>query len=377
MMKHVDVLIVGGGQAGLATAYYLGLTNQSFLIVEKNKRIGDNWRKRYDSLVLFATRRYSHIPGLKLSGDQAGYPDKDELADYLENYAIQFKFPLALGCTINHVVKNGDNYIAQYTDENGILQQVTSRALVIATGGFEKPNVLPCSQYLNNDVVQLTTENYRRPSQLPAGRVLVVGDGATGRQVAKEINKTHPVTLATGSKRAVKPQQILGKDYFWWLDKLGLLKVSKNSWLGRYMRSKQPFPGRNLTLPQLKQVGISIQDKVVSALGNSIRFANGNQAQVNSIVWAVGYHCDYSWLKIEGIIDAKGELIEQRGVSKVVTGLYCIGKPWQWSRGSATLTGVGDDAKYIVENMTQQLAVDSAKPPSKQLPSSKLSSYVV
>jgi putative flavoprotein involved in K+ transport len=361
VIRNVDTLIVGGGQAGLATAYHLKQNNKSFLIVEKHQRLGDNWRKRYDSLVLFATRRYSYIPGLKMSGHQSGYPDKNEVADYMENYAQHFEFPLALGSEIVNVIKEGDRYLATYHNSNGDSYQVTSSALVIATGGFQVPNLMKCASNLSSNILQLTPESYRRPSQVPSGTVLVVGDGATGRQVAKELSRSHKVILATGTRRQVKPQQIFGKDYFWWLDKLGLLNASKDSLIGRYMQTKQPFPGRNLSLRKLRKSGIQIEKKVRTAVSDKVYFENGNVESISSVIWAIGYHCDYSWLKLTGVLGERGELIEERGVSKMEAGLYCIGKPWQWTRGSATLTGVGADAQYIVESICEYLHESETK----------------
>ncbi len=349
-MHHVDVLIVGGGQAGLSTAYQLQKTQHSFLVVEKLDRIGDQWRNRYDSLVLFATRRYSHIPGLKMQGDQAGYPCKNEVADYLENYAKHFRFPVKTATQITQVKQHGNGYVATLNDE----EQIHCYAIVVATGGFQVPNVPAFANLLDDNVAQFTPDNYQRPSQLPEGPVLIVGDGATGRQVAKEIVKTHETVLATGQKRKIKPQQIFGKDYFWWLDKLGILRVSKNSLFGKYMIKHPPFPGQKLKDKDLKREGVNLAPRLVDMHGNTAYFSDGTQQKISSVIWSLGYHFNYDWLQVDGTVDQRGEFEEERGISPI-RGLYSIGKPWQWTRGSSTLTGVGADAAYISENMNTYL----------------------
>ena len=354
-MKQIDAIIVGGGQAGLAAAYHLKQAGLSCLVVEKHQRIGDNWRVRYDSLLLFASRRYSHLPGLTLEGDPTGYPNKDELADYLERYAQHFELPMALGAEVVSVQKSDQGFVTQYKSNDGSEVTVASHAVICASGGFEVPNIMPCAKKISPSVSQFTPANYQRPSQLSPGPVLIVGDGSTGRQLAREIIKTHSVTLATGSKRAVKPQQILGRDFFWWLDKLGLLRIKKDSWLGRYAQSKGPFPGRNLKLHQLKKLGIQLKGRLSETVGESAVFVDGEQIPVSNVIWSMGYHNNYDWLKLEGALDERGELKEERGVSTAVEGLFCIGKAWQWTRGSATLTGVGADAAYICEQISLDL----------------------
>jgi putative flavoprotein involved in K+ transport len=348
-MQHTDVLIIGGGQAGLASAYYLLKQSKPCLIIEKNERLGDQWRKRYDSLVLFATRRYSHIPGLEMPGDQQGYPTKDEVADYLEEYAKHFSIPVKTNAEVIQVEQHGQGFIATLDNE----QQIHFFSLVIATGGFQVPNIPKFAKQLPSNVVQFTPENYQRPSQLPKGNVLIVGDGATGRQVAKEIVKTHNTTLATGQPRKIRPQQVFGKDYFWWLDKLGILKVTKNSWFGRYMIKNPPFPGVQLQNKDLQEQNIDIVGRLEKIEGQTAYFSDGNKLDVDAIVWALGYHFDYSWLKIKDAL-VKDDIIEDRGVC-MLPGIYTIGRPWQWTRGSSTLTGVGDDAEYIANHCIKYL----------------------
>src|SRR5262249_32210831 len=192
--SSVDVVVVGAGQAGLVAGYCLQHTGLSFVLYEQHPRIGDAWRHRYDSLVLFSPRASSALPGLPLCGDPEGYPTKEEVADYLEAYARTLHLPVRTAEGIVSVKRRAPHFLARTTSRH----RVEARAVIVATGAFQQPVVPAFAQQLAPDVVQLTTVTYRRPAQLPPGRVLVVGDGATGRQIAAELVATHPVTLATG-----------------------------------------------------------------------------------------------------------------------------------------------------------------------------------
>jgi putative flavoprotein involved in K+ transport len=351
MHKEIlDTIIIGGGQAGLVTGYELQKSNRTFIILEKNKRVGDSWRNRYDSLTLFATRRYSQLPGLKLSGDPSAYPGKDELADYLEDYTKEFNLSVKAETHVTRLEKENETYHIQ-TNHN---ESFYAKSVVLATGGFDIPNVLKMSENLSENVKQFTPLNYQRPSQVPDGKVLIAGDGATGRQVAKELSKTHDVIMATGVQRKVKPQQIFGQDYFWWLDKLGFLRVTKESWFGKYMMRKAPFPGHQLNIIDLKKDGAKIVGLLEKAEGENVSFSTGETIKVKSILWALGYTYNFDWIKIKKATNERGDLIEYRGISPV-EGLYTIGRMWQWTRGSATLTGVGADANYIINHMNDKL----------------------
>lgn len=211
-VREVDVLVIGAGQAGLATARRLADTGLSFLVLERHPRIGDSWRRRYDSLVLFSPRSYSAPSGLDLPGDPAGYPDKDEIADYLERYARSFDLPVVTGESVVKLEKDEEGFRAE--TESGRI--VGARAVIVATGAFQTPVVPGHARKLGPDVVQLTAGTYRRPAQLPPGPVAVVGDGGTGRQLAREIARTHDVWLSTGRARPVVPQRTFGRDTMEW-----------------------------------------------------------------------------------------------------------------------------------------------------------------
>jgi putative flavoprotein involved in K+ transport len=183
---ELDVLIIGGGQAGLAMGYRLKETPFRYRIVERHPRVGDSWRNRYASLVLFTPRAYSALPGLAVPGDPEGFPTKDEMADYLEAYAERFELPVAPGTGIGRLERLDGGFRA--TTESG--EPIDSRTVVLATGAFQRPAIPPVSKGLSDEVKQLAPEDYRTPGQLAAGRVLVVGDGATGRQITLSLPPT-------------------------------------------------------------------------------------------------------------------------------------------------------------------------------------------
>jgi putative flavoprotein involved in K+ transport len=351
IVRDLDVLIIGGGQAGLAMGYHLKQAGHRFQIVERNPRLGDSWRNRYDSLVLFTPRTYSALPGLPVPGDPDGYPTKDEIADYLERYARRFDLPVLTETGIRSLTRVNGGFRAR-TNAGEIID---ARAVVLATGAFQRPAIPPISRQLSPDVMQLTTESYKRPGQVPPGRVLVVGDGATGRQIAVELAATHEVLLATGRPRRVSPQRILGRSVFWWMDRLGILRASRETRVGRYLMKADPFPGKDLGLRRLQRRGVRVVGRLRDVSGKDIGFASGETADMDAVIWATGYKDDGRWVAIPEVKDAHGEFAHRDGISPV-PGLYFTGRSWQWTRGSALLHGVGDDAARVVSRITERLS---------------------
>jgi putative flavoprotein involved in K+ transport len=342
----LDVLVIGGGQAGLAMGYHLKDTPFRYRIAERHARVGDSWRKRYASLVLFTPRSYSALPGLAVPGDPEGYPTKDEMADYLEAYAKRFELPMALESAIRRLERLDGGFRA--TTEAG--EPIDSRAVVLATGAFQRPAIPPISKGLSDEVTQLAPEDYRTPGQLAAGRVLVVGDGATGRQIALELTENHEVLLAAGRPRRVSPDRILGRSVFWWMDKLGVLRASRESRIGNYLMEADPFPGKRLELDELRQRGVGVVGRVTQAEGKKVSFADGKAAEVDAVVWATGYRDDVDWVAIPEAKDAQGNFLHYRGVSPLPY-LCFVGRSWQWTRGSALFAGVGEDAAYLTDHL--------------------------
>jgi putative flavoprotein involved in K+ transport len=349
--RKLDILVIGAGQAGLALGFHLRRTPFRFQLVERNARVGDSWRKRYASLVLFTPRAYSALPGLAVPGDPDGFPTKDEMADYLETYASHFDLPVVLGTDIQRLERIVDGGFRAITEDG---EPIECRAVVLATGAFQRPAIPSISKGLSAGVKQLAPEDYTSPSQLPPGRVLVVGDGATGRQIALELTAKHEVLLGAGRHRRVSPDRILGKSVFWWMDKLGILRASRESAIGRYLMKADRFPGKALELKRLQRQGVDVVGRVVQAEGTKISFADGRMTEVDAVLWATGYKDDTDWVAIPEAKDSRGNFVHQRGVSPVQD-LYFIGRSWQWTRGSALFAGVGEDAAYLREHIVKRL----------------------
>ncbi len=350
MIPALDVLVIGGGQAGLAMGYHLKQARHDFQIVDRHARIGDSWRNRYNSLTLFTPRAYSALPGLPVPGDPNGYPTKDEIADYLEQYADHFGLPVLGGTGVRSLARVDGGFRAR-TDAGEIMD---ARAVMLATGAFQRPSVPPIAAQLSSEVLQLTPDGYKNPTQVPAGRVLVAGDGATGRQIAAELSVTHEVVLATGRPRRVSPERLLGRSIFWWMDKLGVLGASRESRIGRKIMQVDPFPGKALDVKSLRRRGVRVVGRLFQVDDQQVRFADGESLEVDAVVWATGYRDDSRWVAIPEVKDAHGAFVHQRGVSPV-PGLYFIGRSWQWTRDSALLHGVGNDAAYVAARLTEYL----------------------
>lgn len=340
--EQIDVLVIGAGQAGLAVGRWLNQAGVSFKLIDGKNRIGDSWRHRYDSLVLFSSRAYSALPDLLLTGDPAGYPRKDEIADYLERYAQVMRLPMLLNEQVTSLTRTDRGFVAHTASA----RRIGATCVIIAAGPFQRPIIPRFAEKLSADVVQLDGTTYRSPPQIPAGRVLVVGDGPTGRQVSLDLAATHAVSLSVGSFRLVVPQRFLGRDIIAWFETTGALRDDKESLHGRFVRLFDPIPGWHLRRSALRRAGVKIVHRATDADDRKITFANRRSQTFDAIIWALGYRDDSSWLGISGTVDPKGNYLESRGVAPV-PGVFHIGRNWQNNRASALLTGVGNDARDI------------------------------
>jgi putative flavoprotein involved in K+ transport len=346
----LDVIVVGAGQAGLATGYFLRQAGVRFRLFDGSARVGDSWRRRYDSLALFSPRSYSGLPGMAVPGDPDGYATKDEIANYLEQYASRHGLPIVLQECMARLERRGDYFIGRTSRG----RHVAARAVIVATGAFQRSVIPPWAASVTDGIAQLGADAYRNPDQLQARRVLVVGGGGSGRQIALELARSREVWLSIGGRVSITPQRVLGRDVMVWFDQLGFLRADKATARGRFARAHESFPGSHLRDRALRGAGVRLRPRTIAATADALVFADGSRATFDAVIWANGYADAARWLRIPGAVDANGNHIQDRGVSSI-PGLFHVGRSWQTSRASALLCGVGADAARMVDRVMSSL----------------------
>jgi putative flavoprotein involved in K+ transport len=358
----LDVLVVGAGQAGLALGHHLARRGARFLLLDASPEIGSSWRSRWDSLRLFSPAQYDSLPGLPFPAPADTHPSKDDVADYLAVYAAHFALPVRCNTPVLRLHRAADRTFTAATPAG----PVRARQVVVATGPFQTPYVPSLAERLDPGVTQLHSAAYRNPTQLPGGgRVLVVGAANSGLQIAAELATTRPVTVAVGTRPTELPQQIAGRDLFFWLTRSGFFTVPAHTRLARRLRARGDLViGTRSRV--LRRRGIDFRPRLTELDGCTARFADGTAAYVQAVVWATGYRPDYSWLHVPDVVDDSGAVRHTAGTTDV-PGLHFLGLPWQTCRGSALLGFVGADAAALSDRLTTDRA-PSEQPPGPAIP---------
>ena len=343
-----DVVVIGGGQAGLGIGYYLKQSGLNFVILDSHKKTGDPWRERWDSLKLFTPRPFAALPGKKLSKWYSYYPTKDETAEYMEAYADEYQLPIHHGCNAKKITKHDDIFFVETADNTYKANQI-----VIATGPYNRPFIPGAAEGLDDEVFQLHSSEYKNPAQIPMGDVLVVGGGNSGAQIAEDLHTTHDVTLATSGEPRFLPESIGGLSIYWLFYIFGLLRGRKRSLAAWYIdRKKEAVLGQNTeVLIREKKVQL-IPHRLTSCEGNHVTFADGSSRRVSSVIWTTGFKADYSWIDIDGVTDEKGMSLHQDGVSSI-DGLYFMGLFRQSRLNSSIIDGIGADARHIAAHIAR------------------------
>lgn len=336
---QVENLVIGGGQAGLAMGYRLAERGLEHLIVDAGPEVGHAWRTRWDSLLLFTSADYNSLPGMEFPGRRGTYPGKDEIADYLQAYAARFQLPIRLNTEIASLRREGGSYVAA-SDGSAI----RANRVVVATGPFHIPFVPSVAENLDPELPQIHSSEYRHPEGVPEGRTLVVGGANSGQQIALELAKSRPVEIAVGEKLPTLPQRPFGRDIWWWLTTTRLSRVNLESRLGQRLSQRDVVIGGGLR--ELRSHGVGVRPRVISGAGRRVTFEDGSSSDYDAIIWATGFRSDYSWIEIPEIKDERGQIRHRRGVTES-PGLYMLGLTWQYTRTSALLGWVGDDATFV------------------------------
>ncbi|MDQ0663564.1 putative flavoprotein involved in K+ transport [Arthrobacter ulcerisalmonis] len=353
----LDTIIIGGGQAGLTLGHHLKAKQRNFLILDANPRSGDAWRQRWDSLRVFTPAKYDGLPGEPFPADPLSFPTKDEVAGYLENYAVHNALPIVHGTRVERLWREGGHFVAA---SDG--RRWEARNAVVATGVSQAPRIPSFARELPPSTTQLHSAEYRNPGQLQDGPVLVVGLGNSGAEIALEVGRTHPTTVAgkPGGELPVKHGRAAARYALPVVRFLGLHVLNLDTPVGR--KAAPAFKAHAAPLIRTKTkdlaaAGVRLVPRVTGVENGKPVLADGTRVDAANVIWCTGFRDDFSWMDPELLDD--GALPRQhRGVALDTPGLFFLGQEFLYSAASATLPGAGRDARYLAGKIPQSGGID-------------------
>jgi putative flavoprotein involved in K+ transport len=350
VVEATETVVIGGGQAGLAVGFHLRRLGRPFVILDAHERVGDEWRRRWDSLRLFTPAGHDDLPGLPFPDRRWSFPTKDEMADYLEDYAARFDLPVCTGVRVDGVGRRDGRILVCAGD-----RRFEAANVVIATGPFQRPRVPPFAARLDPGIVQLHSSEYRNPAQLRDGAVLVVGAGNSGADIALDVAPTHRTWLS-GEHPGHLPLNTVGLSgrlafpllWFAWTHVLNVRTP-----IGRRVRPKVlagPEPLIRVRPKHLDAAEVERLPRTTGVRDGLPELADGRVADVASVVWATGYRMAYDWLDLDAFAP-DGDVAGRRGVVADEPGLYFVGRHFQHAFNSHTVGGVGRDARHVARHI--------------------------
>ncbi len=405
--KHYPVIIVGGGQAGMAMSFCLGKLDIEHLILDKAQELAHNWQhERWDSFCLVTPNWQCQLPGFPYNGDDPdGFMVKDEIINYLKAYRDFFNPPIQFSSPVSSL-----------SQENGLFhiktpkQYFTADQVVLACGGYHKPNILPFAQQFPDSMTQVHSRDYKNSKQLPEGEVMVIGTGQSGSQIAEDLHlEGRKVHLCVGSAPRVN-RRYRGKDVVNWLNEMDYYQMTIDKHpegdnaphaTNHYVTGRDG--GRDLNLRVFAEQGMQLYGKMKTVVNGVIEFEDDlktnldyadnaakrirasiekyidennidapadqnihsqhlpespssldlNTSNITSVVWATGFKMQFDWLKVP-VTDNSGRPIQKRGLTDT-NGLYFLGLNWMHTWGSGRFFHVGQDAEFISEQIAQKL----------------------
>jgi putative flavoprotein involved in K+ transport len=353
--EYFDVVVIGGGQAGLAAGYHLAQTSHSFCILDAAPEVGHSWRSRWDSLRLFTSARNSALPGLELPGPDSRYPTKTEIADYLASYARHFSLPLRSGAVVERLHREG-NFVITVRGQD---HPIRAKRVIVATGPTNRRWVPPFAADLDAEILQVHSNDYRNPEQIHDGPVLVVGAGNSGAEIALELSR-HQKTYLAGRGTGGVPFKLSQQLDWLLLDRV----LNADSPLGKQFyaqRLTRGHPWLRVKESDFATAGITRLERVNGVRDGQPLIAGTDTPKIANVIWSTGYKPDYSW--IESAATAGGGVPpHKRGVVAHEPGLYFVGLPFQYSVSSALIGGAGRDAAYVVREAVVGLRSGASHP---------------
>jgi putative flavoprotein involved in K+ transport len=364
----MNTVVIGGGQAGLSVGYHLSRHGIPFVILDANARVGDAWRRRWDSLRLFTPARASALDGMPFPAPPFSFPTKDAMADYLEAYATRFALPVRSGVRVDRLSRAGGKFLIVAGDA-----RLEADNVVVAMGRHQRPRRPAFADDLRPDIVQLHSFEYRNPAQLRPGDVLIVGAGNSGAEIAVETIKRHRTVLA-GRETGHVPFRVDGLAARLVLSRLVLRVVfhrvlSLATPIGRRVRPKMLHRAAPLirTRPKdLAAAGVERVAKVVGVRDGLPLLEDGRAVDVANVVWCTGFDAGFSWIDLP-VFGPDGFPQHEAGIVPAEPGLYFVGLPFLYAFSSEMIQGVGRDASRIADAIADR-ALSPASDEAVRLP---------